>query len=472
MSDDTIPADLIPDRLPDDLDSASPLDDQLSEQLDTSAATARSADPPCTFICGQAGTGKTFSVRERIAADPSWGLLCATTGIAAVNLNAITINSTLKYFDTDSLRDSYLQGSLVRILHGIAKEYRNLVVDEVSMMDADQLDLVCRALREANGFRDVPEPMGIVCVGDFAQLPVVRGRWAFDADCWPKFAARTERLTKMWRQDQQEFLMALNAARRGEGKEAADRLTATGIEWHTSLDVEYDGTTIVPKNDQVARYNEIALDRVPGKRFTVTSRRWGKQRPEWGQNKRTQEWGIPPTAEFKLGAYVMLLANHPEFCYVNGDTGHIEEFVPARVESGQLIPEHFRIKLVRNGATVDLFKLVRSVDERDRPDGWHGDKLDGPNEYVPRPHLRGKKYVLGQVEFYPLRLAYASTVHKSQGLSLDRCQIDFRNQFFGAAAMMYVALSRCRTLEGLRLVGMKEVFAQRCKVDERVRPWL
>jgi ATP-dependent exoDNAse (exonuclease V) alpha subunit len=435
----------------------------LDDQLDTDAGTVRATDPPCSFECGVAGTGKTFSVRQRILADPSWGLLTATTGIAAVNLGAVTLNSTLKYFDTASLRDAYLNGSLVRVLHGLAREYRNLVIDEVSMMDAAQLDLIYRALQEANGYKDVAEPMGIVLVGDFAQLPPIKSRWAFEANCWSNFAAHTNKLTKIWRQDQQEFLVALNAARRGAGGEAAERLTAAGVEWQTSLDVEYDGTTIIPKNDAVDRYNLVALDRVRGKVIAVRSRRWGKQRGEWK--------GIPEQVEFKEGAYVMILANAPcedgQFEYVNGDCGHIEGY-----EGGA-----FAIKLVRNGETVRVARLVRHVEHKEKPEGWYGEtrrKEEDDGGYYSRSHYgpRRRKYVDGQVEYYPLRLAYASTVHKSQGLSLDRAQIDFRNHFFGNPAMMYVALSRCRSLEGLRLVGMKEVFAGRCSVDPKVREWL
>jgi ATP-dependent exoDNAse (exonuclease V) alpha subunit len=83
-----------------------------------------------------------------------------------------------------------------------------------------------------------------------------------------------------------------------------------------------------------------------------------------------------------------------------------------------------------------------------------------------------RRYVEGQVEMWPVRLAYASTIHKSQGLSLDRAQVDIRDHFFASPAMAYVALSRCRTLAGLRIVGQRERFVKNCNVDVRVRPWL
>ena len=91
-------------------------------------------------------------------------------------------------------------------------------------------------------------------------------------------------------------MRGLTLARQGEGQQAADALTIAGARWHTSLDTEFDGTTIVPVNEQVSRFNGLALDRVPGQRFAVASQRWGKQRGEWGQNRRTKERGVPLAA--------------------------------------------------------------------------------------------------------------------------------------------------------------------------------
>jgi ATP-dependent DNA helicase PIF1 len=431
-------------------------------EFDAEVGIADEAIVPCKFVSGSAGTGKTTLVRNDIAANPSHGVLAATTGIAAVNLGTVTLNSLLGYFDTASLRDKYLTGQLTTILHKLAQDFDWLIVDEVSMMDAAQLDYVYQALKRANGFKDVTRPMGLMLVGDFAQLPPVKARWAFEADCWEHFERGTERLTKMWRQDQAEFLMALNAARRGDGPEAARLLTEAGVQWHTSLEMEFDGTTIVPKNDQVDNYNWEALRRVPGTKITVRAQRWGKQRGDWKL--------IPETVEFKVGAYVMLLANKMEdgnLIYANGDCGHIREY-----DRGV-----FAVELVRNGATVEVEPIARSNDSKDRPDGWYGDEEEPVmSEYWAKPHVRGtkreKRYVQGQVRYFPMRLAYATTVHRSQGLSLDRLQFDFRGHFAGSAAMAYVSISRCRSLEGLRLVGMKEIFERRVKADPRVARWL
>lgn len=414
---------------------------------------------PCEDIGGVAGTGKTFLVRQRIADDPSWGLLCATTGIAAVNLGATTLNSALGFFDTASLKDAYLSGQLVRRLHAIAQEHRNLIIDEKSMMDKLQLEVIYRAVTAVNEYSDMRgRPFGIVLVGDFAQLPPVNAQFAFMADCWPEFAARSTKLTKIWRQEQLEFLNALNAARRGDGGLAAEILSSVGVRWETSLITEFTGTTLVPKNDQVDRFNEMSLMHVRGRAFSVTSRSWGKLRGEWK--------GIPSTAQFKVGAYVMILNNASDgeggFAYVNGDCGIIEDWDGTE----------FHVRLVRGDRLVRVPKLVRAVASKDKPEGWPDEayRTDG---YHARLHRDAKgKYVSGQVEYYPVRLAFASTVHKSQGLSLDKLQVDIRNNFFSHPSMMYVALSRCRTLEGLRIVGQRERFIKNCNADIRVKDYL
>lgn len=414
---------------------------------------------PCEFLTGRAGTGKTYAIRQRIAEDEHYGVLCATTGIAAVNLDSITINSLLGYFDTDSLRDAYLCGRMTRTLASVAKSVQRVVIDEHSMMEAPQLELIYRAIYEVNTKHRVGlPPLGLTLVGDFAQLPPVRGLWAFEADCWPEFALHTTSLTKMWRQDEPIFLEALQACRTGRGRDCVDLLVAGGVKWNISRDLAFGGTTIVPKNALVDRHNDMVLGELPGKPLPVNSRRWGRQRKEWDN--------IPPTLRLKDRAYVMILANCTDpdqnsdgLAYANGDCGYVRGF-----EDGDFV-----IELLR-GKTVYIGSIVRDVAVADKPHPGPWYKIPG---YDPTPHRNvNNQYVLGQVEYYPLRPAWASTVHKSQGLSLDRCQIDFRDSFFGAANMLYVALSRCRTLAGLRLVGDPQTFIRRCNVDPRVAAWL
>jgi ATP-dependent DNA helicase PIF1 len=451
----------------------------VEDGLATEQVARAEQPPPCQFTTGCAGTGKTYNAVKAVRDDPSSGILSSTTGISAVNLGAITINSLLKYSDVKVMRDHFLTGALSRVLHSLAKQYRTLIVDEISMFGGNALDILYRAVEDANRYVDVPAPMGIHIIGDMAQLPPVNAPWVFTASCWERFRENTETLTKVWRQGDTRFLSALNLVRCGEGAAAADALTSLGASFETALDTEFDGTTILPRNDQVGRYNALALDRVPGQKFRVTSRRWGQQRSEWGQSIRTKEWGIPPEVELKIGAYVMLLANHPEFEWVNGDCGWIEAFDDSSGPFGDDPGGMLAIRLVRTKQVIHLSRLTRGVEHSERPAGWFAtaDRIPPASDdggWHPRPHYRGrvKRWVTGQVEYWPLRLAYATTVHKSQSLTLDRVQCDFRGHFFQQPAMLYVALSRCRTLEGLRLVGMAETFAKHCNFDERIREWL
>lgn len=455
--------------MPDEDDYALPSYDTLDDVQELT----EERDPVCSRLIGAAGTGKTFTVKKAAKDDPEWGLLTSTTGISAVNLGAVTLNATLKYFNTQSMEDAFYQGFLKRILHGIAKRYRRLIVEEYSMLEAKQLQILYYAVREANRFKDVEDPLEIMLVGDLAQLPPVSGLWCFDAECWEKFAGNTTRLEHVWRQDGGLFLDALNHLRAGDGTAAVAALDGLGVKWHSARFSDFDGTTILPVNEQVSRYNEMALDTVKGKRIKVASRRWGQQRSEWGENKRTHEWGIPQVSEFKIGAYVMILANGADFEYANGDCGHIV----SEIMAGDRVVG-FTIRLVRNEAEVDIMPIVRGVEVIDKPEVGGGFEMisrsDDDGRYLAKPHYRGrvKRYVMGQIEYLPLRLAYASTVHKSQSLTLDRVQADFRHKFFGQPAMLYVALSRCRTIEGLTLVGDRDKFVAQCSMDRRVLPWL
>lgn len=439
-----------------------------------------SRETPCELVSGCAGTGKSYTIMKRLEEDPMYAVLCASTGIAAINLNTITIHSTLGFFDTNSLRDAYLQGSAQRKLRRIHGEgYRNLVLDEVSMVSNDTLDLLMNVFNDVNqNLSSSEKPIGLVLSGDFCQLPAIADKkpgdkrklptpWAFDARCWDKFAANTMKLTKVWRQSDERFLTALNYARSGRGDDMVGVLDACGVQFEGGSDMEFDGTTILGTNDEVNRFNKIALDGVKGRLIGLPSRRWGRLRPEWKN--------IPEgKTEIRESCYVMLLANKydgRELVYANGDCGHVVGITipqqPGRMPSVQ-------IELVRTGQIVDVNPIVRSVDHKDKPDTMSGeDQFDGDGWY-PKPHRSkiSKRYVEGQVEYYPIRVAYASTCHKAQGLSLDRVQIDARHWMMSGPAMLYVGLSRCRTIEGLRLVGSKDKWAHQCRIDERVRPWL
>lgn len=457
-------------------------DDQ--EFVDVYASRAAISAPTyCEFLSGAAGTGKSFEILRRIEEDPEYAVLSASTGIAAVNLGATTIHSLLGFFDLNSLKDAYLRKSAQRSLRSLVTDgYRNVVLDEVSMVSHQMLDTLVNIFDDVNdGLKEGQKPVGLILVGDMAQLPPIvdrapgerakRGQsppipWAFDAACWHRFEENTTHLTKVWRQTDQQFLAALNHARAGRGRECTDILATAGVEFHTYVDMEFDGTTILAKNDEVDAYNLEAMKRVAGRDMFLPSRRWGKERSEWKK--------IPAETRLRENAYVMLLANMPgatrgSFEYVNGDCGHVRGITTRGPGRLPLI----NVELVRTGQIVKVPAIVRAVDYREKPDGFAGD-LQVSDEYYPRPHRNSdkKRYVSGQVQYYPIRLAYATTCHKAQGLTLDKVQVDVRTWQFQNPGMTYIAMSRCRTLEGLRLVGQKEVVAEKCKSDERVKRWL
>lgn len=415
--------------------------------------------PRTEFITGEAGTGKTWLVRER-AKRLVGHELCATTGIAAVNLGEgiTTLNSLLGYFDTASLRDAWTQGwletKIMKLYAGAG--LRQLVVDEVSMMDADQLFILTQALDAVNERLEAQgdEGMGMTLVADYCQLPPVKAKFAFQSDVWPRYAANITRLTEIRRQTDRDFMLALQAARRGDGK-AAVEFFATSPGLHTSTDYDYDGVTILSKNEEVDKFNILRMAKLVGERVEFGSHREGKLRSEWKL--------IPEKLELKIGALVMILANKRvegedgRLLFANGDLGVLEEVEGSRAW----------VTLKRNGQGVPV-EYIQRLNKIPLEPGRRKELKEKGEE----GRIDGKMEVVGSVTYMPLRVAYASTVYKAQGLSMDRVQIDFRNSFFGSPGMLYVALSRGRTAEGLRLVGSESSFVGRCKLNKVVEQWL
>lgn len=431
--------------------------------------------PTYTALMGAAGSGKTFATK-RWAEYERGVLLCATTGIAAINLGGETINSILGYFDTGSMQTNYLDGFLSARLGKLWKAgVRRLVLDEVSMLAADQLTFLVKAIEEVNGRgyvlgkwakdpdeEDGPPPaMGLTLVGDFLQLSPVKAQYAFQSPEWERFAGNIITLTDIRRQDDAEFIEALRAARLGRGDKVAEYFVARNA-IQNETDDHFDGPTIVAKNESVDRYNDLRMSRLPGAEVLFPSTRWGKLRSEWGQlEKPKNSWGIPETLRLKIGALVMVLSNYRDeerqLVYVNGDLGTLVE-----VENGLAY-----VALQRTGEIVQIQPVTRDV--RVPIDAERRAELRKEG----KAHLiDGKWEVVGSITYTPLRVAYASTVHKSQGLSLDSVQVNIRDPFFRSPGMLYVALSRARTAAGLRLVGSPKVLVDRCVSDPRLKDWL
>lgn len=220
------------------------------------------ARPQFELIVGTAGTGKTFLARQ-LASEDFGAELCATTGIAAVNLGAgvTTVNSKLGYFDTANLRDQWtagqLAGKLVRLYdRGVSR----LIIDEVSMMDGEQLMILCYALDELKEKTD--REMGLVLVGDFCQLPPVKARFAFEVEAFDRFREHLTKLIEIRRQTDLDFITALQAVRRGD-RSAAISYFESRLQRQTEPD--FPGSTILAKNVEVDRFNLLRHAKLPTK---------------------------------------------------------------------------------------------------------------------------------------------------------------------------------------------------------------
>lgn len=452
---------------------------------------------PVCFLTGEAGTGKTYTVRQHIQRDPDFGCLAATTGIAAINLGpgVPTIHSLLGFGNTQGAEDAYTSGNMQRKLRMVADQgYRWIIVDEASMLHYKVLDLMYQALVDHNETFGHQQALGLMLTGDMCQLPPVADKligpggkvvlsskgkevseptpWLFKAECWSEFEQNTIRLTEIKRQSDETFIAALNHARAGRGKEAVALLRQAGATFRLLGDAKFDGANIVATNDEVDRINNAALLHVTGDKFQLTSERWCAKSYEPG------EWrNIPDKLTLKIGALVMILQNDQSRVrqYVNGDLGHItgiERYPEGHDKAGQVLA--VEVELKRNKQKVFITKITRPTYQLNEPE------LDmippSPSKDKIRrgvvPGMRRPVWIMGELEYFPLRLAYATTVHKSQGLSLTAVQIQPQAYFFGAPQMAYVALSRCRTADGLLLVGSEAKWIEKIKSDPILERWM
>lgn len=380
------------------------------------------------FLTGEPGAGKSHTVNAFVAYLRSHGIsvaVTASTGIAATHIGGMTIHSwsgigIAKFLSKADLQEIATRDKLVRRV----KDTHVLIIDEISMLDGRTLtmvDAVCKTVRKS------PAPFGglqVVLVGDFFQLPPVtqgeRVQFAFDADAWAEAKLTVCYLSEQHRQEDAAFLGVLSALRMNEMNE--DHLALLN-DRRTS--VAGDMTKLYSHNMDVDRMNTTELAKLPGKPFTHTMRHQGA-RPLVEQIMR----GClsPEQLVLKPGAKVMFTKNNPEVGVVNGTTGTVE---------GQQHGTNFPTVRLRSGRIVVAEPMDWSI------------VVDGSP--------------LASVVQVPLRLAWAMTVHKSQGMSMDAAFIDLSSAF--AYGQGYVALSRVRTLAGLHLGGLN---ARALQVDPLV----
>jgi ATP-dependent exoDNAse (exonuclease V) alpha subunit len=378
------------------------------------------------FITGVAGSGKTYEVKRRVAENPQYGTLVASTGIASMNLGTTTLNGLVSYFDTTSLERKHRNGKLRKALlnldrNGALKD--RLIIDEISMVAADQVDILVRAFDQYFG-----GSKSIIAVGDFLQLPPVNAEFAFKARHWDRFAENTTRLTTIHRQHDPAFLAALNLIRSGD-QTGADVLQEAGAEFHPAVDHDFKGVNLFPTNREADAMNNRKLAEHAGSLMIYNRALNGEPASEWRE--------VPETILVKEGARVMITANDViDREYANGDLGIVTYAHPMVVH----------VLLDRTGEVVEVFPTTRV--------NW---------DYTTYPAQN-----VGSISFMPIKLGYALTVHKAQGLTLASVQFDARHWFAANPALCYVALSRVREASNLRIVGSVDELAEKITVHPDV----
>lgn len=381
------------------------------------------------FLTGEPGSGKTHTTNAYVSWLRGCGVevaVTASTGIAATHLGGLTLHAWSGVGVRKSLtaHDVAAIAGNERVAKRILKT-KSLIIDEISMLDAavlDSVDRVCRAVRNSD------EPFGglqIVFVGDFFQLPPVARagepapRFAYAADAWRAARPLVCYLSEQHRQEDAAFLEILLALRRDDvtptHTEMLDERRIT-VEHMRELRV----TKLFPHNADVDAINNAELAKIPDEERVFLMESIGPEGLVEGLKRGCLS---PERLILKKNAIVMFTKNDLEGHYVNGSMGTVVGFGR---ETGNPV-----VKL-RSGEFVTA-----------TPDEWA---------------IEEKGKVRARIVQTPLRLAWAITIHKSQGMSLDAAVVDLSGAF--VAGQGYVALSRLRSLAGLHLLGYNRAALQ------------
>jgi ATP-dependent DNA helicase PIF1 len=401
------------------------------------------------FLTGRAGTGKSTLLQHFRTTTRKRLVVLAPTGVAAVNVHGQTIHAFFG-FGPDITPEKARRRALRR-----KQLYRNLqalIIDEISMVRADLLDCIDQFLR-VNGPR-AGAPFGgvqLLFIGDLYQLPPVvlpeeetlftthyASPYFFDAHVLRTTPFTVIHLTKVYRQQDATFVTLLDAVRTGSVDQ--QQLAALNVRYRVDL-ADHDqaqSITLVPTNAMAERINAHHLARIRHQPSTFTGRIIGTfHRPQLP----TEE-----TLTLKAGARIMMLNNEPRGQWVNGTLGYIDTIT----EDGGTVTIRVTLDNGYNG-TVSAYtwEAIRFV--------WD----DTAQRIVSE--------VVGSFTQYPLRLAWAVTIHKAQGKTFDAVVIDVGRGTF-APGQAYVALSRCRSLAGLVL--HTPLKPEHVLIDARARAFL
>lgn len=385
------------------------------------------------FLTGEPGAGKTYTLNQFIEQARDAGkriAVTASTGIAASHIDGVTIHSWSGLGIKDSIRDDEIERMSYN--DDFMERYNRcdiLIIDEISMLHGARLNMVDRVAR---WLRNKNAPFGglqVIFVGDLFQLPPVSRDstvtdWVHLSKAWQDAKLETCYLTEQHRQGADSALLNILRELRSEGRLSFQSL-ATLRDRIVPLPDDDSVTRLFTHNINVDQLNLGMLDKIdsPVQNFYMSTT---GDRFKADQIKRNLL--CPEKLELKIGAEVMFCANNFDDGFVNGTRGKLIRFSNAGNPVVQTV----------DGAEVAVQQYTWRV----------------YNDY-------GRE--LASVTQYPLRLAWAVTVHKSQGLSLDAAIIDLTKAF--TPGMGYVALSRVRSLEGLYLVGMND---QALELDQEI----
>ncbi|EOA57200.1 hypothetical protein HMPREF1214_02712 [Bacteroides sp. HPS0048] len=387
------------------------------------------------FLTGKAGTGKTTFLRELKAKSPKRMVVVAPTGIAAINAGGVTIHSFFQLPFAPYVPDTKFMSA--QTFHKFGKEKINiirsmdlLVIDEVSMVRADLLDAIDAVLRQ---YRDRHKPFGgvqILMIGDLQQLaPVVKEEdWQLLSPYYDTaffFGSRTLKeteyvtieLKKVYRQSDTTFLNLLNKIRENTADESVlAELNKRYLPGFRPREEE-GYIRLTTHNYQAQQYNDRQLTALPGQSYRFRAKTEGTF-PE-------SAYPADEILTVKKGAQIMFIKNDSsgEHRFYNGKIGLVTDVCKDGIR-------------VRGNGDAESFLL--------ETEEWTNSK------YTLNPVTKEiTEEVEGRFRQYPVRLAWAITIHKSQGLTFERAIIDANASF--AHGQVYVALSRCKSLEGLVL---------------------
>jgi hypothetical protein len=389
------------------------------------------------FLTGRAGTGKTTFLHNLAQNGLKRMVITAPTGVAAINAGGVTLHSFFQLPFGPFLPDQEVHGSTSQQNYRFSKEKKRiiqsldlLVIDEISMVRADILDAVDAVIRR---FRRSDEPFGgvqLLMIGDLHQLPPVikpdeweilqksyDSAYFFSSQALVRSELVTLELQHIYRQSDPAFIDLLNRVRDNDLDEQSVRMLNTRYFPDGPPDNDHKAITLTTHNRNANQINESRLHSLPGKEFTYQAN-ITNDFPE-------HLYPVPQNLILKHGAQVMFVRNDPspEKLYYNGKIGHV-----CSISSKE-------IKVSCPGQKQPI-----SVE----PITWEN------IAYQVNPESKEiERKVIGTFEHYPLKPAWAITIHKSQGLTFDQAVIDAQAAF--AHGQVYVALSRCKTLEGLFL---------------------